>query len=999
MKVAYVSLICAVVLFSGKAVRAEYNPEPRFGSESAYTVWEISEEEYNADISGNVYKSYQRSDDGGLVPQYFQYGINEDKTYNETISNTGTGSGNGEEAYVEGGVGLSNSGENSGIDNVLFKDNRYQFDFTGEDVDVYVQGGAVYNDGVIGDKDESGQITGVAINADFIDNSVETQIETPGLLRAQGGALANAGEIGHIKGDFVQNSAVGRYAWGGAVYNEKGGVIHGMEGDFVGNFVKGESIGGGALVNEGQLGALNGDFVANHVDSSNYSAGGVLHNNDGGEINSISGNFVDNSSNGAVQAFGGAIDNLAATIGDIQGDFVNNAAISSESGRSSGAFGGAISNQGDTGNITGSFLGNQVSGQVYAQGGAIYNVDGAMGDLHADFIGNTAESHLTGAQGGAIYNEDGKIGEISGTFADNAAKGNSGAFGGAVYSINNTGSQLSGLRFVNASFYNNSANAANGEAKGGAIYGDDITIAADGGNSVFRGNTANGASNAVYMAGKSDTDRAQLVLDARHGGQVLFDDVIDGENYDIRITGDGRGDVLFNTYVNNVSDFVTAGETSFHLGTSGQINTQDYIVDNSSGRPVMTLDVEIDKENNGINNGVVNVSGDVSGTTNVVVNSLNQDKLENLADVNTIFVKAPNDDLNTESSFEVSRVIGSPYMWDSIRNYGGETDGSTWYLAAREDGEGGHVYAPEIPAYVGMQAAAVEQNRGINRSVAAGLRANRDKGCCDRQFKQKHNLWVSADYNGAEIDAPAEMDADVKGITAGIDVLSDGYQKLGVFGTYRQGDYDFSGKGKYASDGGADVETDSYIGGVYYNYDKYHWSVLTTLFGGKQNLDMRTDDDITFASTDGMQYGASLDVGRKFYLPHAWIVEPSLGLYYTMLDLDEFTDNRGKKVDFDVMHYMEAELGLRVEHLFCMNGWTAKVYAKPSVIQTFASGDSVNITGMDSVSTYDSQTLGRMEIGAKFGIASSLSAYVSGNYTFGSDYSGYGVDAGLNYAW
>ena len=68
-------------------------------------------------------------------------------------------------------------------------------------------------------------------------------------------------------------------------------------------------------------------------------------------------------------------------------------------------------------------------------------------------------------------------------------------------------------------------------------------------------------------------------------------------------------------------------------------------------------------------------------------------------------------------------------------------------------------------------------------------------------------------------------------------------------------------------------------------------------------------------------------------------------------------------------------------------------------MQTFASGDKVNISGMEEIGTYDSQTLGRMEIGAKFGLSVSLSAYVSADYTFGSDYSGYGVDAGLNYAW
>ena len=41
MKVAYVSLICAVLLFAWKAVRAEHTPEPRFGNDSAYASWGV----------------------------------------------------------------------------------------------------------------------------------------------------------------------------------------------------------------------------------------------------------------------------------------------------------------------------------------------------------------------------------------------------------------------------------------------------------------------------------------------------------------------------------------------------------------------------------------------------------------------------------------------------------------------------------------------------------------------------------------------------------------------------------------------------------------------------------------------------------------------------------------------------------------------------------------------------------------------------------------------
>lgn len=1004
---------------------AEYVPEPRLGETSAYDVIAISEDEYNANVSGNVYKAYDISEDGSLVPQYYQYNVDENKEYADTVTRSGYGSGDGENPEVDAGAALNNSGDIKSISGTLYKDNSYTYDFTGTDVDTFVRGGAVYNSGVIGQKNDDGQFSGIAIEADFIGNTLTTQTQTEGLLRAQGGALANQGEIGDIQGDFIQNSANGKYAWGGAVYNDKVATIGNVYGDFVGNFVGGESSGGGAIINEGKIGNLNSDFVANFAETSSYAAGGAIHNDDKGNIAGINGNFVDNQAKGAAQAYGGAIDNLLGAIGDINGDFNNNQALSSDIGRYNGAFGGAVSNQeGYLSNINGNFYGNQASASIYAQGGAIFNSSGHMGNIKGDFVQNSAVSQSASAYGGAIYNEMASIDGIQGDFSENTVSAKLEAFGGAIYSMNGVGNDNT-LHVVNSNFYDNAAISDDGLAKGGAIYADNLTVTAQGQNSVFRGNTADNVSNAIYIQGNTskpasftlngkensvlgiiDDDAGVLNLVAKENGNIIFDDGIDGVDYNINLLGDGSGEVVFNKSVDNVKNFSLLSSSAFHLGKDAYINMQNYVANNNGGTPVLTLDVEVDKATNSISNGILNVNGDVSGTTNVVVNSLNQDTLDDITDAKTIFVQAPNDDMSTESVFNVSRVIGSPYMWDSIRNYAGETEGSNWYLVVREN-EGGDgdkpsgdvVYAPEIPAYIGMQTAVIEQNRGLGRKIAAGLRSEQNKGCCDRKFQHKYNMWIDADYDNADIDAPVDMEASIQGVTAGIDFKTDNYTRLGAFAAYRQGDYDLSGKGKYASDTGSSLDVDSYLGGLYYHYGRYNWALLATIFGGTQDVDVKTDDKVAFANTKGMQYGASLEVAKKFYLPYAWIIEPSASLYYSALDLDGFNDNMGKNVDFDLMHYVEAELGLRFEHLFCVNGWTTKVYAKPSIIQTYASGDSVNISGLDSVSSYDNQLLGRMELGAKFGLSHTLSAYASANYTFGSDYSGYGIDAGLNYAW
>lgn len=175
--------------------------------------------------------------------------------------------------------------------------------------------------------------------------------------------------------------------------------------------------------------------------------------------------------------------------------------------------------------------------------------------------------------------------------------------------------------------------------------------------------------------------------------------------------------------------------------------------------------------------------------------------------------------------------------------------------------------------------------------------------------------------------------------------------------------------------------------------------MLGTLFAGKQDIDITTDDKIVSASTDAMQYGASAEFSRKLAIARYLNLEPSLGLRYTMTDIDSLSDNVGKRVNFDVLHFAEVELGAKLEDLFCRDGCTNRLYAKPSVIQTFVKGGKTQITGVQNeVKSIKSQTLGRLEIGGEFGLSSSLSGYAAGGYTFGEDYSAYDVNLGLNYA-
>lgn len=900
-------------------------------------------------------------------------------------------------------------------------------------------GGAIYSE-----KGQVGPITG-----NFVQNEVSgTYARGGAIFQTEGAAL------GAIDGDFVENKATGVYVYGGAIDNEES-AIEKIEGSFSGNQIQASAFAsGGAIANmDSYIGVITGDFNNNSVvmDKNNAGAeasgGAIAHW--GGTMSGVVGNFKNNSVESVVKADGGAIYIVNAlsdaTMGDLNGNFERNSVTATDTANGE-ARGGAIYNEGaKIGLITGNFDGNEAISGLHAQGGAIFQdadseIAGIKGDFrqnratgnnasggavynnHAtiarivgDFEGNTAQGESL-AKGGAIYNASGNL-AVSGDFSDNrAVAGTGNAFGGAVYGYN--GTTGNSLNFVNSNFYNNAAVAANGEARGGAIYANNLSITADGQNSEFRGNTANGVNNAIYMGnelGDVGTDEYALNLNTINNGNIVFDDGIDGDllagqGFDLNLKSDGTGEVVFNNTVNNVNNFNLAANTAFHLGKDAVVNTHNYTAE---GNNTLTLDMAIDEDaERKIQNGILNVSGDVKGDTGVIVKPVNNGELDEPYGKSSVFVKAPNDDMTTDSSFNVIRYEGSPYEWEAIRNYQGETEGSTWHLALKgvpnpdeKPDPDKNLVEPEIVGYTALPSAAVEQNRSISQSVGEGIQANLYKGCCGskrnrgRRRVYRHNMWVNADFSNAEIDAPAHMDADIKGVTAGIDVAGNLYHRFGAFGSYRHGDYDLSGKGKLNSSTGSELDIDSYLGGLYYRYGRQRWVILATLFAGTQDINLKTDDKVVSTSTDAMQYGGSLEFARKFYLPHAWIIEPSLGLYYTAVDMDPIKDTYRKEAEFDLMHYMEAELGLRIEKAFCMNGNTSEVYIKPSIIQTYTKGGDARITGLSSVDTAENQTLGKIAVGAHLGLTKALSAYTSVNYVFGADYKAYGIDAGLTYSW
>ena len=906
--------------------------------------------------------------------------IVDSKFINNYLDATGRASGG---AIATGGQSGDNTwAEIEEITNVIFKDNY------AKSAQSYASGGGIDNNGNIG-----------IMVASFYNNYASAQRNDSGYYGAYGGAVSNLGKMESIIADFVGNyaentSGISAVA-GGAIYNRNGEGINELKGNFKNNhaYATDGVAYGGAIVNyNSSIGTIEGDFESNYVTSSNsHGQGGAIYNR--GPITLIHGNFDGNYAIGENNANGGAINNNSgSSIGEIVGDFTNNYTESTGEGT---AGGGAIVNYVQIDSIKGNFVDNHVKsvgGSV--AGGAIRN--------------NTSSSGSTPG-----------IGEISGIFENNYAEsGSNKALGGAVFNNNIIGN------IKNSSFINNSVKG-NEESAGGAIYSSkDILITADNGVSLFEGNTANGKSNAIYMKGTEAIEDEEnpvaeeiinLNLSSLNNGNITFNDAIDGQLYNINISGDGTGVIRFDNEVKNVNNFTLGYNSLTHLGINSKVYAQNMKVSSSAipgtndvSSPIITVDVKVDRNKNTVKSGQIHVDNDIEGEYRVLVNALTPDVLDKTEDAVVPFLFAPNDDEGTASSFAVARVIGSPYMWDGAVNAEGETEGATWYLNLTDKRnpeyvpQKGYPVVPEIVAGIGLQSAAIEQTHSVVRNVKNKVDVERDFcpkcGFYDNGWHHRrlNNGWVVAQSESANIDAPSDVEAKIHGVEAGLDFQGDFHNTLGVFVSYRNGEYEFSGKGKeYFSRYSSDMSIDSYLAGLYYRYDRNLAWLFATIYGGMQKTETKTGDRVANFDTQGTEFGASIEFGQGMPLTHSLTLDPSVGLYYTQINFDDASDNVGKHYEWEDIKYLEVEVGAKLEQQFKH----AKVYIKPSVVKTLVNGNSVFITGINKINTQENDTLGRVEIGGRFAISEGLTGYGWANYAFGSDYDALAFGAGLNYAW
>lgn len=815
---------------------------------------------------------------------------------------------------------------------------------------------------------------------------------------ALGGAIYNNGVLNIAAGDsdnmiFFGNDtstpgssgnfavALGTAA-GGAIYNDEKGEIDAIRYNslFTENYAKGVSSGnalGGAIANYGRIAMQGGAYENNRAEASNGTAlGGAVYNGSTGTITlEVSHNSAFNNN---TAKYGGAIYNA----GTIDGSVTSNAVLEFAGNSASSTLGGvAMGNS--IYNGSGANFNVQLTNNAqihFATNQSVYNA----GSLFRIAGSNTVPTALTSSQAATMAGDNTSI-LLDTTFysADDAA----------VYNINRTNLILSGTGYIDSKAINSSAlndtalNLVNNtitlqsgsymnlNSSNDTLSNNDFSLAGNtnlryknqNGNTSYLANTITNSGTVTYYGYQNDTN------------MYVAKALVNSKTLDV-----ASDKLLTNIHIDNLKS-KSGNQIVVNLDNSeanpsaskADIIVIDSTIHNDNGSPTMV--VFNDMSNNYINQVYL-------GEDDRIYFAKTQVSQSDYDFANTFRTTATNDNYEIKIGYENN---GSVYDWFLYRD------------ATPPPPE------PNIDPEINLPRAALEQIRFItlpisrtNRGQCSCYQDNCNNSYCQYESAStKRRLWATPIYRKGSYDKPYETDFKIKGIDFGFDVQPTHSDMFGIFGSYRDGEYESDGKSKkYFSEFGHEFDITSILGGLYYRKYFGNTYLLGAVYGGKLDVDIKPKNDVK-SSTDGYTIGAQLGLGHDIRLSHREILTPSLLATYNYIKLkDAKSDNR--KATFGNINDVELEAALKYEYQF-NNEYQLPTtgYIKPSVIQTITSGGKVKVDDREYTDTLENETLGRIEIGADAEIVRNLSLGAFGNYTFGSEYKAWGVGGNIRYVW
>ena len=979
----------------------------------------------------------------------------------------------------ENGVKFSKT--NVAVGGAFYQINNTMGDISGNFSDNYIFGqyyafgGAIYNYGTIGN-----------ITGNFTKNYAQSEVQT------RGGAIYNFyGYMGDITGNFTDNSVQSRtsQAYGGAIGNDA--RIRKITGNFYGNHVQSEksSAYGGAIYNKGKIGNIsNSSFYNNYVqtgtaDINNAQGGAIYHSYedllitaDAGK-SEFSGNkiiYKDADDNDIEKSEAIYLDSSAK----LKLNSVNDGLIKFDDGIRSGGKG--------TITITGDVFSRVAFNEQIEGIGAIdvsgTNVDVNKGVFYRSITHDGGVLNINSAAEDTVVDNLGLVNIASGASTKRNAINDGGkmivhAGGLAEDTTVNSGGSLS----VEAAgrLHNMLANSgAILDMESGAVLSGNITIHAGaqmGGSydysKIFEDDDKDNGS-LTLIGGLNDAMQENSLITSTEAKKLNLADGFfalgDGtqsvrgwdslnvkDNATLKVEGHmALADASKNINLLNGSTMDLAGHSPSNYTIIGSLNNDGHVTfshEDDEADDITTiygnykafanaeLTIDVNPAANLADKLVI--EGDVEGSTKVVLNALTEDKPSS----KVVFVEAPNDNIDTGAYFDIYRVMGNPYKWNSLYEdnkwYVGTddliADGSESGYGDKEDKgdladetQGDAVLPPNFPAvpdldadkkqdankgtkpsvvakviaYGGLANAGIEQTRTLFANVRNNISGDKvyntvcgGSYACGYDNEALKRVWASPVYSTSKVKAPYKYDADITGLDAGFDIQSDVYNRLGVFASYRKGEYDFKGDSDYfVSKTGSEIDIDSYLGGLYYRYDRGMGHVTAMVYGGIEEADIKTDDGVS-AKTDGYVYGAAVEVGRGYAITKDTILEPGVAVSYTGLKYDDIHDRYGKSAKYDDVSNLEAELYLRAEKNIKLDNGIGKLYLKPAIVHNMGEG-KVAITGLDKVDSLKDMTYGRIEAGGSMELTNGWSLYGNISQAFGSDYHATSFNIGVSYA-
>lgn len=734
-------------------------------------------------------------------------------------------------------------------------------------------------------------------------------------------------------------------------------------------------VGDGIIVGgESQLDVLDKGVLTNTV----LQDSGLVEVQSGG---SISDTIANGSSNIAVET-GGSANNTV--LNENSSMIVDGTAL------------GTIINSGGHANDSGNVQGLEVN-----SGGMVFNSTvNTNGSMLVKNGGDAYDTVVNGgflsAESGASLNNVEALGSSTLGLADGAnlngtiAISQNATLAGS-YDYNNLFSDgnISSLVIVNG------VNEKFGNKLEATTTGKDLTFA-DGSFKI----SSDGANGSAIVSGWSSMNIGGSLGSANVS--LVGDVNMDSTASEIKIN---QGSVLDTSEIENVNilgSVVNAGD--LNMVSPGSLadekDNTTTIEGNYTGQSNSSITLKVDTENNISDKLVVN--GDVKGTSELNIQLASVAKTSE----KILFLEAPNDDASTAANFTIWRVNSSPYLWDTYN------EGNNWYMGMANSGGKIGVYS-EVLAYMGLPHAALEQTRSVVYNVINKINLRNNNLVDNRvmhspayryyskgieNFYNNYNFWIMPIFHSITNEGSINYDADIMGGEAGIDIYNNNNNRIGLFASYRQGDYDFDGEAEdFFARYGSEIDIDSYLGGVYYRHNWQNAWALATVYGGIQEADIKTKDNVT-SDTDATEYGLSLAAGYVYNVNYSFNIEPSAIINVTSISYDDAKDIYGKSAEFDTLTSLEADLGVKFEQTWNLDKGFAKAYIRPSVLFNSVSGSDVTITNLlDNTPEMDDGAFARLEIGGSADISKFFSLYATARATAGSDYQDVAITAGLNY--